>query len=379
MSTAVATRPALQSRPPFHADHVGSLLRPAKLIEARKAFAAGKLPLAELRPLEDSAIIEAIALQERVGLKSVTDGEMRRLTWRDGFFESVHGFSNERVQSSFTFTEASGEKRPGLPVPKISGRLSRHKAITADDFAFLASRTKQTAKATLPSPSVNHFFIGDKALEGGPYQDRKEFFADVAAIYRQEIDDLARAGCKYLQIDEVALAIICDANNRRIVEQRGERVEELIDDYIAAINDSIKDRPVDMAVCVHMCKGNNDGSGLGSGSYGPVADKLFNALKVDGYLLEFDTERAGGFEPLRFLPTGKMAILGIVSTKLRDLEPADDIKRRVDAASKFINVGQLGICPQCGFASAFNIDRFAVSDEERKLAHLVRVAEQIWG
>jgi 5-methyltetrahydropteroyltriglutamate--homocysteine methyltransferase len=372
------TRGKPGTRPPFHADHVGSLLRPPKLIAARKAFETGAFPRAELRGLEDEAIDEAIAMQERVGLKSVTDGEMRRLTWRDGFFESVDGFSTERVASSFVFTEFSGEKRPGIPVPRVAGILQRRKPITADDFSYLAKRTTRMAKATLPSPSVNHFFAGDATFVGSPYADRRAYLADVAAIYRQELADLAAAGCNYLQMDEVALAIICDPMNRKTVQDRGENPDQLIRDYVGTINDAIRDRPAGMSVCVHMCKGNG-GLGQGSGGYEPVADVLFNELNVDGYLMEFDTERAGSFAPLALVPKGKMVLLGMVSTKLRELEDADYLKRRVEAASRHIDVRQLGICPQCGFASSFLTDRFTFDDQERKLAHLVKVADEIWG
>lgn len=374
---AAPAKPA-RSRPPFHADHVGSLLRPLALIEARQQAVRGHVAPGALRELEDAAIREAIAMQERVGLRSVSDGEMRRATWRDGFFENVSGFSAERVPSSFTFTDFSGARRPGIPVPLVDGRLRRQRAITADDFAFLAANTRGVAKATLPSPTVNHFFAGDRCLAGSPYRDRRAFFADVAAIYREEIADLAALGCRYLQLDEVSLAIICDPGNLKIVADRGEDPDELIEDYIAVINAAIAERPTEMAVCVHLCRGNG-GHGQASGGYEPVAERLFNDLDVDGYLLEYDTERAGGFEPLRFVPKGKMALLGIVSTKLPEMESEDALKRRVEDAARFVDIAQLGICPQCGFASAYNTDRFTFDEEERKLARLVAVADAIWG
>ena len=268
-----------ETKPPFRADHVGSLLRPQKLIAAHEAAAAGKLPPAELRSIEDEAIRAAVAMQERVGLRAVTDGEMRRNNWRDRFFERVDGWSRERIPSSFIFTEYSGEERRGMPIPTVVEKLRRRESLTADDFAFLKPLTKYTAKATLPSPSANHFFAGDRGFAGSPYRDRREFFADVNAIYRQEIADLAAKGCTYLQIDEVPVAVLCDPRNQAIVRARGEDPDALVEDYIAAINDAVRGRPPSMTVCVHLCRG-NAGHGQASGGYDPVARRLFGALDV---------------------------------------------------------------------------------------------------
>ncbi len=365
-------------KPPFRADHVGSMIRSPELIEAREAFDQGALNRAALREIEDAAIRDTVAMQERVGLQSITDGELRRFNWRDGFFESVDGFSENRVQSSFSFTEFGGKVRRGTPVPVVEGKLSRRKSITADDFAFTKGLTDRTVKATLPSPTVNHFFFGDKGLAGSPYPDRQAYFSDVAQIYREEIADLAKNGCTYLQIDEVCLAVMCDPKNQTIVKERGEDPDELIDQYVDLINDAIADRPSDMVICIHLCRGNS-GHGQASGGYEPVAERLFQGLNADGYFLEYDTERAGGFEPLRFLPKGKSAVLGLISTKLPELEPADSLKRRVDEASKYADPDQLCLSPQCGFASSYHVDRFTSDDQERKLAHMVRVADEIWG
>jgi len=364
--------------PPFRADHVGSLLRSERLIEAHQAFLAGKLPAADLHALEDQEIRSAVAMQERVGLRAITDGELRRNNWRDRFFERIDGFSRERIPSSFIFTKYSGEQRRGMPVPTVVGRLRRREAMTAADFAFLKPLTQETAKATLPSPSVNHFFSGDKSLVGSPYRDRSAFFADVTAIYREEIADLAAAGCRYLQIDEVPIAVLCDPRNQEIVRARGEDPAELIGDYCGAINDAIADKPDSMTVCVHLCRGNG-GHGQASGGYDPVAERLFQDLRVDGYFLEYDTERSGSFAALRLVPKGKRVVLGIISTKLRELEDADAVKRRVAEAARFIDLSQLCLSPQCGFASGFQTDRFTFDDQERKLAHVVRIARDIWG
>jgi len=367
----------LPANPPFRADHVGSLLRPPDLIDAHTAHLEGRLPAEELRAREDAAISEAIAMQERVGLEAITDGELRRNNWRDRFFERVDGFSGHKVQSSFVFTDYSGEQRRGMPVPVVVGKLKRRTSLTADDFAFLNERTRRTAKATIPAPSANHFFSGDASLKGSPYTDRKAFFADVTAIYRDEIADLARLGCRYLQIDEVPIAVLCDPKNQARVRERGEDPESLIDDYIEAINDMVRDRPPSMTVCVHLCRG-NAGHGQGSGGYGPIAERLFQRTNVDGFFLEYDTERAGDFQPSRLLPKNKMAVLGIISTKLRDLEPLDAVKRRIEDAARYVDIGRLCLSPQCGFASGYNVDRLTLADQEQKLAHVVRIAKEVW-
>ena len=364
--------------PPFRADHVGSMIRPEKLLEARRARAQGKLADAALRDLEDAAIREVVAMQERVGLQSITDGEFRRNNWRDRFFERTDGYANDKVQSSFTFTEFSGEQRRGMPVHYAVGKLKRRDPITADDFAALQKLTKRTAKATIPSPTVNHFFTGDKGLEKSPYTgDRKAYFADIAAIYRQEIAELARLGCKYLQVDEVPLAVLCDPKNQEVVRARGEEPQQLIDDYIALMNDAVRERPADMTLCVHLCRGNS-GHGQASGGYDPVAERLFQKLDFDGFFLEYDTPRTGDFQPLRYVPKDRVVVLGLMSTKQKALEPLDELKHRVDEASRYVDMNRLCLSPQCGFASSADVDRFTADDEERKLAHLVSAASEIW-
>jgi len=364
--------------PPFHADHVGSLLRPAKLLEARRAHDAGKMSREALRDLEDAAIRDVVALQERVGLQAITDGEFRRNNWRDRFFERTDGYSQDKIESSFTFTEFSGESRRGMPVQYAVSKLQRRDPITADDFAALQKLTKRTAKATIPSPTVNHFFTGDKGLDRSPYAgDRKKYFADIAALYRQEIAALAQLGCKYLQVDEVPLAVLCDPKNQAVVKARGEEPQKLIDDYIDLMNDSIRDRPKDMTLCVHLCRGNS-GHGQATGGYDPVAERLFQKLNFDGFFLEYDTERAGDFQPLRFVPKDRVVVLGLMSTKVKTLEPLDELKRRVADAARFVDMERLCLSPQCGFASSAEVDRFTADDEERKLAHLVSAASRIW-
>jgi len=364
--------------PPFHADHVGSLIRPHALLEARKAQAEGKLAPDALRALEDKAIRDAVALQERVGLQAITDGEFRRNNWRDRFFERTDGYSTDKIPSSFTFTEFSGEVRRGMPVRYAASKLKRRDPITADDFAALQKLTKRVAKATIPSPTVNHFFTGDKGLAKSPYAgDRKAYFADIASIYREEVAQLARIGCKYLQVDEVPLAVLCDPKNQEVVRARGEEPQRLIDDYVDLINQSVRDRPQDMTLCIHLCRGNS-GHGQASGGYDPVAERLFQRLDFDGFFLEYDTPRAGDFQPLRHVPKDKTVVLGLMSTKEKGLEPVEALKRRVEEAARFVEMDRLCLSPQCGFASSAEVERFTAADEERKLAHLVSAASEIW-
>jgi len=366
-----------RTKPPYRAEHIGSFIRPKRLIEARTAFNKGKLSADDLREIEDEEIRAVIAMQERVGVRVITDGEMRRNNWRDRFFENVDGFAIETIESSFTFTEDSGKQYKAMPVPRVSGKLRRREKLTADDFGFLVKHTRRTAKATLPAPGVVHFMAGDKALAGSPYSNRKMFFDDVTTIYRQEIKDLAALGCRYVQIDDTSLAIICDPKNQELIRRRGEKPDELIDDYICAINESIKDRPTDMVVGVHMCRG-NAGKGVASGGYGPVAHKMFNNLAVDAFFMEFDDERSGDFSPLKEVPRDKVIVLGIVSTKRPELEPADEVQRRVEEAARYVDMDRLCLSPQCGFASIFNHARFTPDLEERKLAHVVELADRIW-
>jgi 5-methyltetrahydropteroyltriglutamate--homocysteine methyltransferase len=250
--------------------------------------------------------------------------------------------------------------------------------MTVDEFTFTAGLTRRTAKATLPSPGINHVYSGDKSLRGSPYPDRKAFLADVVAIYRQEIADLAARGCTYLQFDETPIAYLCDPKNQAMVRSRGEDPDELIDDYIAAINSAVEGRPNGMTIVAHHCRGNS-GHGLASGGYDPVAERLFQTMNVDAFFLEYDTDRAGDFRPLRYVPQGKMVVLGLITTKKPELERADEIKRRIDDAARYLDLSRLCLSPQCGFASNFDMERLTIADEERKLAHIVRIAEEVWG
>jgi 5-methyltetrahydropteroyltriglutamate--homocysteine methyltransferase len=362
---------------PFRAEQVGSFPRPAALIDAREAYAAGKVPLSTLRAAEDAAIRDIVALQERVGIGAITDGEFRRTSWRDAPFEHFNGFSEKRHETDFTFRLFDGSVRKASPVPSVTGKISRREPMTADHFEMLKGMTKGLPKANLPTPSVTHFFRGRAMIDAAVYPDLDRYFEDIVAAYREEIADLAARGCTYLQMDEVPLAVICDPANKEIVRARGDDPDKDVDLYIDLINRALRDRPKTMAVAVHMCRG-NQGHGMADGGYEAIADKLFNTLDVDGYFLEYDTPRAGDFDALRFLPKGKRAAIGIVSTKLAEVETADALKRRIDEAARSLPLDQLCLCPQCGFSSNVGLGRFSLDVVERKLARMVEVADTVW-
>jgi len=364
-------------RPPFRAEHIGSLPRPDRLMDARDRHAAGKIGADALKRIEDEAIREAVAMQERVGIGAITDGEYRKRGWREFLYDRCDGFGPETVERGFPITMFDGKKLGMVREPKVSKKLSRREPLSAGDYEFLKTTTQRPKKANLPTPSVAHFFTGDTVL--GVYKDRNAYIDDIARIMREEVADLASRGCTYLQMDEVPLAVICDPSNMEDVRKRGDDPDELIDLYIDAINESIKDRPKDMTVCVHMCRG-NAGHGMASGGYEPIAERMFNRLNVDGFFLEYDTERAGDFSPLRHLPKPKKAVLGIVSSKLPELESVDTLRRRVDQAAKFVDLDRLGISPQCGFASIpTRVRSMGMDVVERKLARVVETAQKIWG
>lgn len=363
---------------PLRIDHVGSLIRPAQLRLARTEWMAGRLTREALTVAEDAAIREAVALQERVGLQGITDGEFRRVSWRDGFFENVDGFSAERDPADFEFRLADGTRQRAAPVPRVVGRLVRRQGIATREFAALKSLTGRTPKVTLPAPSVMHFFRGRQAIDPQVYPDVGTFMSDVSRIYREELAELAALGCTYVQFDEVALPILCDEGVRAFLASRGDDVDQTIGLYIDALNAALADRPAGMTVVLHMCRG-NVGEGMGSGGYEPIAERAFNQIAVDGFLLEYDRPGAGGFFPLRHVPRGKIALLGMVSTKTRALEATDAIRARLDEAARHIDLDRVGLCPQCGFASGYRTDRLTVDDEERKLARLVELGDLLPG
>ena len=369
----------MRNVPPFRADHVGSLLRPRSLIEARDAHRAGKLSREELTAIEDEAILAVIALQERLGLRSITDGEFRRGLWHMDFLTQLAHVERARSPVTVSFHTAAGSIERAPSATRVTGKLSRPAPIFLEHFKFLARHTRQTPKLTIPSPSVLHFRGGRSAIDRAAYPQLEEFYADLSQAYAQEIADLAAAGLRYLQIDEVNLAYLCDPKLRAEARAMGEDPERLPGQYAHLINSCIRTRPRDMVVALHLCRGNFQGAWMAEGGYEPVADILFNAVDVDAYFLEYDSERAGSFAPLRLVPPGKTVVLGLVTTKSGALESKDELKRRIDAAAQFCPLEQLALSPQCGFASGERGNPLSLEEETAKLALVVEVAREVWG
>ncbi len=361
-------------RPPFRADHVGSLLRPASLLGLRTRVRSGEASPEELRAAEDEAIREAVAFQESLGLESVTDGEFRRESFHGAFIDKIEG-AEFRPHGAVA---AGTGKTPFVAV--VSSKIRRPpEGIEVENFRFLASVVSRTAKQTIPSPTMMHFRGGREVIDGRAYPQMDEFFADVARIYREEVQGLAAAGCRYLQLDDTNLAYLCDERMRSAAHARGEDVERLPETYVGLINDSLRGRPSDLAVTVHLCRGNARSQWFASGGYEPVADVVFNTLEVDGFFLEYDDERSGDFTPLRFVPPGKKVVLGLITSKRGELEDADAVLRRVDEAAWHVPLEQLCLSPQCGFASAADGNLLSADDQRRKLELVVELAERIWG
>lgn len=370
----------MDSSLPFRAEHVGSLPRPEHLMAARERHAKGEIPRAELARIEDECIRDAVAMQARVGIGAITDGEYRKRGWREFLYDKCDGFGPETVERAFPIRMFDGTTLPTAREPKVTRKLSRREPLSADDFSALRAVTRKPIKANLPTPSVAHFFTGDTVIDRAAYPDAQALMDDLARIMREEIADLAGRGCTYLQMDEVPLAVICDPGNMEAVRRRGDDPNQLIDLYIDAINQSIRDRPANMTVCVHMCRG-NAGHGMADGGYEPIAQRMFNRLAVDGFFLEYDTPRAGDFTPLRHLPKPKKVVLGLMTTKNAAIESVDSLKQRIDEATKFVDLDRLCLSPQCGFASVPNRIRQTMSMDqvERKLARIVEVAHDVWG
>ncbi|HUN25682.1 MAG TPA: 5-methyltetrahydropteroyltriglutamate--homocysteine S-methyltransferase [Steroidobacteraceae bacterium] len=364
---------------PFRADHVGSLLRPESLRQAREAFARGELSRAALCEAENAAIRAAVRLQEDVGLQVVTDGEFRRSFWHLDFLTGFENVRRVAPRLRARFHTHSGPLETEAHGVQVCGKLARARPIFLEHFEFLKSVSATTAKVTIPSPSVMHFRGGRAAIDAAAYPDIEEFFVDLARVYAQEIDDLGRAGCTYLQLDDTNLAYLCDPALREQVRTRiAVDPDELLRRYARLINASIASRPASMRVMLHLCRGNFRSAWAADGGYEPVAEVLFNEIAVDGYFLEYDDERSGGFEPLRFLPRGKIVTLGLVTTKQGTLEPKDALKRRLAEADRYVPLEQLALSPQCGFASTCEGNDLTPEDQRRKLALVVDVARETW-
>jgi 5-methyltetrahydropteroyltriglutamate--homocysteine methyltransferase len=368
-----------RTKPPFRADHVGSLLRPRPLLEAREAAKAGALPAAELRHMEDEAIRDVVRMEEEIGLQGVTDGEFRRASWHMDFLYQIGGV--EKVQDHLTvkFHNEKGDLEFTPSALRVTGKLKLDHCIFANHFRFLQSVTQRTPKLTIPSPSMMHYRGGRAAIDTAVYPEMEAFWTDLAAVYADEIDELGKLGCTYLQLDDTSLAYLNDPEQRHYVDTLGGNGEHQHLVYIRLINAALAKKPAGMTVCTHMCRGNFRSSWVASGSYEHVAEALFNELKVDGFFLEYDDARSGGFEPLRFVPKGKMVVLGLVTTKRGDLEDKDALKRRIDEAAKFVPLDQLCLGPQCGFSSTLEGNNLSRDQQIAKLRRIVEVAEEVWG
>jgi 5-methyltetrahydropteroyltriglutamate--homocysteine methyltransferase len=368
-----------KARPPFRADHVGSFLRPKALLEARAAHQEGRIGAAELRAAEDVAIRDVVRFQEELGLKGITDGEFRRTFFHTDFLLQLDGIE-EQGGMEVAFQHAQGKEVNFAP-PKmvVTGKVHHKKAIQRADYEFLAGCVSETPKVTIPSPTMLHFRAGREGISEAVYPDMAEFFADVATAYRAEVTDLAEAGCRYLQLDDTNLAYLCDDKQRENARKRGMDPNDLPRHYAGMINDALADTPADMFTAVHLCRGNFRSSWAAEGGYEPVAEVMFNHLNINAFFLEYDDPRSGDFAPLRFVPKGKIVVLGLVTTKLGELETKDEIKRRIDEAAKFVPLDQLALSPQCGFSSTVHGNDIEVAQQAAKMRLVVEVAEEVWG
>jgi len=371
---------ASPTRPPFRADHVGSLLRPRELLDARYAEGTARPSAEELAALEDRFIPEAIALQERVGLQSISDGEFRRASFRSPVVGRVEGFVTVPQDPEIgAAKDASGGTHALGDAPYAAGRLRRVRPIVAHEFAFLRDHTDRTPKIALPAPSYHFYYRGKNFADPAAYPDAESYLDDLVAVYREELAALAALGARYVQFDEVIQAYMCDPRIRDVLTRRGDDPLRLSALYVELINRIIAGRPDDMTVAVHFCRGNSMGRWVAEGGYEPIAEAVFGGLEADALFMEYDTPRAGDFTPLRYVSGDKIVVLGLVGTKDAALEDPDALKRRIDEAAKFVPLERLCLSPQCGFASRDKGNPITVEDEIAKLSLVVRVATDVWG
>ena len=371
-----------RTSPPFRADHVGSLLRPPELLQAREAHAAGRLDDAGLKQAEDAAIEDVVRMQEDAGLQSVTDGEFRRASWHMDFIYSIDGISKAPGNMSVQFHNADGDIEFTPAALHIDGKLGVSQTIFAEAFEYLQSVASdaQTPKLTIPSPSMVHYRGGRAAVDESVYPDMDGFWDDLTSAYAEQVRRLGELGCRYLQFDDTSLAYLNDPKQREMIaSQGGGDVEHLHESYISHINEALAQRPEGMAVTTHMCRGNFRSSWVAEGGYGFVAEALFGELEVDGFFMEWDDARSGGFEPLRFVPEGKTVVLGLVTTKRGELESKDELKRRIEEASQYVDIDQLCLSPQCGFSSTVEGNALSREQQAAKLALVVETAQEVWG
>ncbi|GIE98863.1 5-methyltetrahydropteroyltriglutamate--homocysteine S-methyltransferase [Paractinoplanes rishiriensis] len=372
---------ALRESPPFRADHVGSLLRPAHLLAAREQHATGEIGPGELRDIEDAAIRDVVRMQRDVGLRSATDGEFRRTSWHMDFIYRLGGVhpTDEKIQVHFR--NAEGELDFESAALAIDEPVRLTETIFGDDFSFLAAEVGDdvTAKLTIPSPSMVHYRGGRAAIDPAVYPDEDQFWSDLSAAYADQVHRVAALGCRYLQLDDTSLAYLNDPEQRRLLTARGDDAEHQHLRYIRQINEAIANRPAGLNVTTHMCRGNFRSSWAAEGGYDFVAEALFSELAVDGFFLEYDDDRSGSFAPLRFVPPGKMVVLGLVTTKRGTLESKDTLKRRIDEAARYVPLDQLCLSPQCGFSSTVEGNVLSYDEEVAKLTLIVETANEVWG
>ncbi len=368
------------SRPPFRADHVGSFLRPARLRAAREKFFANSLSATELRAIEDDCIRDVVKAQENVGLKGVTDGEFRRTYFHIDFLEKLDGVETHYGEFVAKFRKDDGSEvgfKP--PTMHVEGKIKHAAPIQGADFDFLKGVTTRTPKVCIPAPSMLHFRGGREAISSKVYPRMEDFYDDLTTAYRDEVNDLAARGCRYLQLDDTNLAYLCDPEIRERTKSRGDDPDALVRLYCKLVNNSIKDRPKDMVISVHLCRGNFKSAWVAQGGYEPVAEILLNEMKIDGFFLEYDDERSGDFAPLRFTPKGPTIVLGLMSSKHAAAEPKDEVKRRIEEAARYVPLEQCALSHQCGFSSTAHGNDLTEADQWIKLARCVEVATEVWG
>jgi len=372
------------SRPPFRADQVGSLLRPEALKQARERFLGPQTPTSSLGPhgdprlkeIEDRCIRECIAMQERIGLRALTDGEFRRRSWWLELILGWEGFAADRTGSAKLKWRNESGVTQGFSELRVTGKIAWRPSSVVRAFEFLKAHTNAVPKVTMPAPNCVHYYTGGNL---GFYKDEDAFWDDLVSAYRKEIRALVDAGARYIQFDDTSIAFICDPAHREFVRSWGKDPDSLLHLYAEKINAALEGVPAGVTVTLHQCRGNREGNWAAEGGYDPVAEVLFNRVNVEGYFLEYDTPRAGGFEPLRFLPKSKRVVLGLVSTKTGSLEDESDLTRKIESAAKFVPLEQLALSPQCGFASSIKGNPLTQADQEAKLARIVETADKVWG
>ncbi|MDO8431929.1 MAG: 5-methyltetrahydropteroyltriglutamate--homocysteine S-methyltransferase [Candidatus Binatus sp.] len=365
----------MKINPPFRAEHIGSLLRPRELKDAFGARSRGEIDELRFREILERCIVDAIRMQEEVGLETITDGEFRRVAWSTGFVSALEGLGS--AQSIFEFRDSAGNSQR-WDTCFAKGRVTRPRAITLEEFRFVRQHTNRTPKVTMPAPSFLHFFRLNECADRKVYPELDLFWSDLVRIYREELSELGAAGASYVQFDEVPQAMLCDENVRAKVREHGEDPQRLLGLYIDAMNAILEARPPGMTIGMHLCRGNLRGRWMAQGGYEAIAERLFSDLKVDGFFLEYDSARAGDFSPLRFMPKDKFVRLGLISSKTPVLEHKDELRRRIDEAAKFAALDSLGISPQCGFASTAGGNPLTAEDQKAKLRLVVQIANEVW-